>query len=67
MLQELDDARGACDEESIGRIGKSRRVNADLSVMDDHGTLRPELAEAVPSAENGLWKVFPDGRMETTW
>lgn len=27
----------------------------------------PRLAEAVPSIENGLWKVFPDGRMETTW
>lgn len=27
----------------------------------------PRMAEAVPSTENGLWKVFPDGRMETTW
>lgn len=27
----------------------------------------PLLAEAVPTVENGLWKVFPDGRMETTW
>jgi peptide/nickel transport system substrate-binding protein len=25
------------------------------------------LAEAVPSLENGLWKLLPDGRMETTW
>src|SRR5207245_6528783 len=22
---------------------------------------------AIPSLENGLWKLFPDGRMETTW
>lgn len=42
-------------------------VNAGLSVTDDRATLRPQLAEAVPSIENGLWKVFPDGRMETTW
>jgi peptide/nickel transport system substrate-binding protein len=25
------------------------------------------LAEAVPGIDNGLLKVFPDGRMETTW
>ena len=23
--------------------------------------------EAVPTLENGLWKVLPDGRMETSW
>lgn len=28
---------------------------------------RAELAEAVPSFENNLWKVLPNGRMETTW
>src|SRR4030095_14283228 len=27
----------------------------------------PQLAEAVPTTENGLWRVLPDGRMETTW
>jgi peptide/nickel transport system substrate-binding protein len=25
------------------------------------------LAEAAPTTDNGLWQVFPDGRMETTW
>src|SRR5438067_9749418 len=25
------------------------------------------MVEAVPSTENGLWVVSPDGRMETTW
>src|SRR5436190_10313393 len=25
------------------------------------------LAEVAPTTDNGLWKVFPDGRMETTW
>lgn len=29
--------------------------------------LVPRIAEAVPTTENGLWKVLPDGRMETTW
>lgn len=42
-------------------------VNAGLVVVDDIGNLHPELAEAVPSLENGLWKLLPDGRMETTY
>src|SRR5207253_1830903 len=31
------------------------------------GTRAAQLAESVPSIENGMWKIFPDGRMETTW
>ncbi|HEY3116306.1 MAG TPA: ABC transporter substrate-binding protein, partial [Chloroflexota bacterium] len=31
------------------------------------GNRYPELAEAVPSPDNGLWKINPDGTMETTW
>ena len=42
-------------------------MNAGLSHMDELGRRRPQLAEAVPTLENGLWKVLPDGRMETTW
>ena len=42
-------------------------MNAGLSNADNQGRLRPQLAEAVPSIENGLWSVQPDGRMETTW
>lgn len=42
-------------------------VHLGLAVFDNRGVLQPVFAEAVPSVENGLWKVFPDGRMETTW
>lgn len=42
-------------------------VHAGLSVRDNRGVLQPQLAEAVPTTENGLWRVFPDGRMETVW
>lgn len=42
-------------------------VNAGLALIDDKNEPRPQLAEAVPSLENGLWKLLPDGRMETTW
>ena len=40
-------------------------LDTGLVIADDHATLRPQLAEAVPSLDNGLWRVFPDGRMET--
>ena len=42
-------------------------VNAALTYSDDHDVLQPHLAEAVPTVENGLWSVLPDGRMETSW
>jgi len=42
-------------------------LNPGLGTVDDQGVRRPVLAEAVPSLENGLWKLLPDGRMETTW
>ncbi len=42
-------------------------VHLGLTEFDNVGTLRPIMAEAVPTTENGLWKVFPDGRMEMTW
>ncbi len=41
-------------------------VHASLVHADDQGALRPQLAEAVPTLENGLWQLFPDGRMSTT-
>jgi peptide/nickel transport system substrate-binding protein len=42
-------------------------VSAGLTVLDDNGRRRPQLAESVPTVESGLWKLMPDGRMETTW
>jgi len=53
--------RGAGTDE-LGQL-----VNAALVRGDDQGNAHAELAEAVPTLENGLWRVFPDGRMETTW
>lgn len=42
-------------------------VNASLTEVNRTGELQPLLAESVPTIENGLWKLLPDGRMETTW
>src|SRR5437588_205294 len=57
-----------------GNVGRVRGVNelellvhSGLTIENDEGDRFPQLAEAVPSIENGLWKVLPDGRMETTW
>jgi ABC-type transport system substrate-binding protein len=50
-----------------GLDGVEQLVHAGLVQGNDRGLVIPQLAEAVPSLENGLWKLFPDGRMETTW
>jgi peptide/nickel transport system substrate-binding protein len=42
-------------------------VHPGVSVADDTGGQRAILVDAVPSLENGLWKLLPDGRMETTF
>jgi peptide/nickel transport system substrate-binding protein len=42
-------------------------VHVGLVTLNNDGFLTPRLAEDVPTLENGLWKVLPDGRMETTW
>src|SRR2546423_13134699 len=44
-----------------------RLINVGLAIVDKDGVLREQLGEAIPTVENGLWKVLPDGRMETTW
>jgi peptide/nickel transport system substrate-binding protein len=42
-------------------------LNSGLTVIDDRGEVRGQLAESAPTIENGRWKLFPDGRMETSW
>jgi peptide/nickel transport system substrate-binding protein len=41
-------------------------VHAGLALAGGGG-LRPQLAEAVPTIENGAWRLLPDGRMEMSW
>ncbi|MBM2809815.1 MAG: hypothetical protein HW416_574, partial [Chloroflexi bacterium] len=42
-------------------------VSAGLQFIDNRGVAHPQLAQEVPSTDNGLWKLLPDGRMETSW
>src|SRR5436305_14754861 len=37
-----------------------------LDYVDERETPHPYLVEALPQLNTGSWKVFPDGRMETT-
>lgn len=55
---------------SIGYAGAGeldQLIGVGFAGADGLGGLEPRLAQAVPSIENGLWKLHPDGRMETTW
>ena len=42
-------------------------LNVGLTTWGAGNQVLPRLAEDVPSTTNGLWKVLPNGRMETTW
>ena len=42
-------------------------VSNGLTYADDRGVTHPLKAVDLPSFEKGTWKVFDDGRMETTW
>ena len=50
-----------------GLDGIQELTHAGFTYLKADGTRAAQLAEAVPTIENGLWKVYPDGRMETTW
>ncbi|HEY3011128.1 MAG TPA: ABC transporter substrate-binding protein [Gemmatimonadales bacterium] len=42
-------------------------LDGSLAYYDDHFERQPWLATAVPSIDNGLWQLSPDGTMQTTW
>ena len=51
---------------SVTQAGLAYFLFPGLTVQDHQEALHATVGEAVPSIENGLWKLFPDGRMETT-
>lgn len=42
-------------------------VSDGLTYADDRNVVHPLKAVELPSFEKGTWKLFDDGRMETTW
>lgn len=45
----------------------TRVFNADLDLVDGDDRVRPYLAEALPELNTDTWRVFQDGRMETSY
>lgn len=49
-------------------LGTTHRLfNANLTIDESNGNALPYLAEAIPQLDTDGWRVFPDGRMETTY
>jgi peptide/nickel transport system substrate-binding protein len=44
-----------------------RMFNAYLAIFDQRGEPQPYLAAQLPRLNTDSWRVFPDGRMETTY
>src|SRR5438046_665526 len=64
---ELTNVRSQVMTVTPGLTEVEQVINAGLAAIDDRGVMHPRLAESIPSLENGRWKLFDDGRMETTW
>ncbi len=60
-------ARGTSSGPIRGGLELEWLLNAGLTLVDDRGVMHGQLSETAPTVENGGWRVFPDGRMETTW
>src|SRR5581483_1056305 len=66
MHQELTNPQGTSG--SVPGLGELyAMMDGALSYVDEGFERHPWLADSVPTVDNGLWKVFPDGSMETTW
>lgn len=51
-----------------GSLNRPRELfNAQLDFLDERGLPQAQLAEALPQLNTETWRVFPDGRMETTY
>lgn len=64
-LSEAINSAGAGGTDGLTEL--EQLVHVGLAVVDGDGRLAARLGETVPTIENGLWKLLPDGGMETTW
>ncbi len=48
-------------------VTSQRLFNAGLSLHDERELPRPYLVDTLPQANTDDWRVYPDGRMETTF
>src|SRR5947207_4882367 len=47
--------------------GMKRLFTASLAYLDGNGAVNSYLAESLPTVDTDSWRVFADGRMETTY
>ena len=60
-----EDLNRTAGAQSVGDLQELMHVG--LANEQELRELHAELAEALPTIENGAWRLFSDGRMETTW
>jgi peptide/nickel transport system substrate-binding protein len=53
--------------EEVTNVDHRRLFNADIANVDDRAVPHAYLVEALPALNTDAWRVFPDGRMETTY
>jgi len=51
----------------VGLYLPSRAFNAQIALLDPSASPRPYLVEDLPRLNTESWRLFPDGRMETTY
>jgi peptide/nickel transport system substrate-binding protein len=65
-LSSIIDSSGVGSTAGLNEV--EELVNVGLTqIVDNRVAAAPRLAESIPTVENGLWKTFPDGRMEIAW
>jgi peptide/nickel transport system substrate-binding protein len=67
ILSDLPTFSGRLNSPLPGASEIEDLVNAGLVTVDADDVVHPQLGQAVPSLDNGLWKVSPTGEMEVTW
>jgi peptide/nickel transport system substrate-binding protein len=58
---------GTITEAGVLQGDVPRLFNAGLAIADPGETPHPYLAESLPQLSTDSWRLFPDGRMETTY
>lgn len=61
----LNTGSTGANQPGVGEIAEF--LHSGLTTTDANGIRVPLLAQDTISVENGLWKVTPGGRMQTTW
>jgi peptide/nickel transport system substrate-binding protein len=64
---EAPDLAPKSSESGGGNEITKRLFNAPLALLDAQTVAHPYLADMLPQLNSDSWRVFPDGRMETTY